>query len=116
MSENDTGARDLLRPTLCCALVEAAATTLRDRAERKGVALRVERPEDDLVLRVDRRALSQIVLEMIESAIENAGSGEIRVRVARHQRNGRRGVEVSVSGLDGAEAPADAFRLVIPER
>src|SRR5690348_4121371 len=113
MSANDTGAPDLLRAMRCCALVEAAATTLRARSERRCRVLRVGRPED---ARVDRRALSQIVLEMIESAIDNAESSEVRVRVARQQQDGRRAVEVSVAAVNGAEFPADAFRLVIPER
>lgn len=113
-----TGAADRielnLQPTLCGGLVEAAATSLRDIARRKGLALHVEASEDDLVLRTDRRALSQIVLHLLNNAIRFTERGGVRVGVAGGMRDGRRTVEISVADTGVGIRPEDQASLFAP--
>lgn len=102
------------QPTLCGGLVEAAATSLREFARRKGLALHVETSEDDLVLRIDRRALSQIVLHLLNNAIRHTEQGGVRVGVASGMREGRRTVEISVADTGVGIRPEDQATLFAP--
>jgi protein-histidine pros-kinase len=95
-----------LEPVQCRAALEDAVQALRPLAEGKGLALRLEAAED-LPVRADRRALSQIVLNLLNNAIKFTERGEVRVSLSRV--SGHVHIEVADTGI-GIRA-ADQARL-----
>jgi protein-histidine pros-kinase len=85
-----------LEPVQCRAVLEDAVQALRTLAEGKGLALRLE-AAGDLTVRADRRALSQIVLNLLNNAIKFTERGEVRVRLS--QVSDRVHIEVEDTGI-----------------
>ncbi|HEX9397491.1 MAG TPA: ATP-binding protein [Burkholderiales bacterium] len=102
------------QPTQCHGLVEAAANSLREVARRKGLSLVVETNEDDLLLRVDRRALSQIVLLLLNNAIRFTERGSVRVGVWRRTREGGKTIEISIADTGAGVQPDEQAPLERP--
>src|SRR5260221_926119 len=84
-------------PTACRAVIEEAITTLRPMAEAKGLELTFSRAKDEMLVQTDRRALSQIVINLVNNAIKFTDSGGVRVDLARRREDGKAVVEISVA-------------------
>jgi protein-histidine pros-kinase len=97
--------------TRCADLIEAEADSLRPLAQSRGLTLDVVVPEPDLSLRVDRRALSQIVLNLVSNAIKFTERGGVRIRLARDTREGAKTVEISVTDTGIGIRPEERQRL-----
>jgi PAS domain S-box-containing protein len=72
-----------LQAISCIEVIEEVAAALRPFAEKKGIAFRLAAPED-VVVRSDRRALSQIVINLTSNAIKYTDAGEVALRLIRH--------------------------------
>jgi protein-histidine pros-kinase len=83
-------------PTRCAELINAAADSLRPLAQARGLGLDVV-ADDELSLRIDRRALNQIILNLLNNAIKFTERGGVRIRLARAMLDGSSSVEISVS-------------------
>jgi PAS domain S-box-containing protein len=102
-----------LRPeaTRCRELVEAVAETLRPLAQGRGLTLDCAAAVDDPQLHVDRRALRQIVLNLVNNAIKFTERGGVLIRLERGRREGRGTVEISVADTGVGIGPQDQARL-----
>lgn len=76
--------------TECASLVRELATSLLPQAEAKGLAFRVDTPVDGLLFHTDRRALSQIVINLTNNAIKFTESGRVHLTLSVAQHDGRR--------------------------
>lgn len=65
----------------CVAVVEEVVSTLRPFAEKKGIELAVRAPSGQARLSTDRRALSQIVINLLTNAIKFTDRGGVVVSV-----------------------------------
>jgi PAS domain S-box-containing protein len=83
-------------PAECRALVEEAIAALRPMAQAKGLAIGALLPPTPLTIRTDRRALSQIVLNLLNNAIKYTERGEIRLALASREIAGEAQVAISV--------------------
>jgi protein-histidine pros-kinase len=81
---------------VCQGVVEEVRTTLRPLAEKKGLSFRLELPPAELVLKTDRRALSQILLNLVNNAIKFTEQGEVCVELGQHRVNGSTNTQISV--------------------
>jgi len=85
----ESGKHELrLAPVSCAEVLDEVASSLRPLAERKGIAFSHE-ADGDLVVRTDRRALSQIVINLVSNAIKYTDAGEVSVRLVRHRAGGQ---------------------------
>ncbi|MEK6373299.1 MAG: PAS domain S-box protein [Acidobacteriota bacterium] len=86
-----------LEPVSCPDVVREVAAALRPLAEGKGLALEVTLPESDAILPTDRRALSQILINLTNNAIKFTEKGFVRLELGRIDGAGQQTVEFSVT-------------------
>ena len=84
-----------LVPVDCVKVIEEVAASLRPQAEAKGLEFTVTAPPG-LTLRTDRRALSQIVINLTNNAIKFTERGSVRIKAQRREESGSRALEISV--------------------
>lgn len=72
-----------LAPVHCQALITETADSLRPLAAQKGLALTVDLPPDPVIVTSDRRALTQIVINLVNNAIKFTEQGSIRVALTQ---------------------------------
>jgi protein-histidine pros-kinase len=88
-----------LEPIECRRVVEEVAASLRPLAAAKGLAFSLGMPAEEVMLRTDRRALSQIVLNLANNAIKFTSKGEVALRLDRAGKSVRFAVEDSGMGI-----------------
>ena len=95
----------------CQALVAEVAETLRPLARQKNLALEVELAEPPIVLETDRRALTQILINLLNNAIKFTEKGTVRVTLS--QRPGDDGdiIEFSVADSGAGIREEDQSKL-----
>jgi signal transduction histidine kinase len=100
-----------LEPCACREIVEEVADALRPEAEAKGLQFIVEVPAQDLVVRTDRRALSQIILNLASNAIKFTGRGSVRLRLCSRELGVTREVSISVEDTGIGISPEGGEKL-----
>jgi PAS domain S-box-containing protein len=71
-----------MQPVQCQELISEVIVGLRGLAEAKGLALEMEMPEEPLIILTDRRALSQILINLTNNAIKFTEKGSIRLSLS----------------------------------
>ncbi len=94
----------------CREVVNEVAASLRPQAEAKGLEFTVSVPRV-LTLRTDRRALSQIVINLANNAIKFTERGSVRIRAERREENGHRALEITVEDTGIGLHPEDQAKL-----
>jgi PAS domain S-box-containing protein len=74
-----------LEQVSCSSVVEEVVTALRPSAENKGLSFEAVVTPQNLSARADRRALSQILLNLTSNAIKFTEHGDVSLRVERGQ-------------------------------
>lgn len=90
-----------LEPLNCRSIVEELALVFRPQARQKGLALQFRASHEALMLRTDRRALQQILMNLMGNAIKFTERGEINIGLERSYLEGQSVVQVSVSDTSG---------------
>ena len=85
-----------LESVICQGVVEEVRTTLKPLAEKKGIDFRLQLPAAELVLKSDRRALSQILINLVNNAIKFTERGEVCVELRHERVNGSANTQISV--------------------
>ncbi|MBY0238998.1 MAG: response regulator [Burkholderiaceae bacterium] len=67
----------------CQELLAEVADTLRPLAQQKGLALEVEVAPQPIVLHTDRRALTQILINLANNAIKFTEKGKVRINLSQ---------------------------------
>jgi PAS domain S-box-containing protein len=107
LAKIESGKVELKRERIvCAALVNEVAETLRPMAEEKGLRFTVSAP-DTLAVDADRRALSQILINLVNNAIKFTDDGEVRVEV----RSDNGTTEISVADTGVGIKPEDQTKL-----
>jgi PAS domain S-box-containing protein len=64
-------------------VAQEVADSLQSLANEKGLVLTLDSPSTDVVVRADRRALSQVLLNLVNNAIKYTQKGFVRVELRR---------------------------------
>jgi two-component system sensor histidine kinase/response regulator len=93
----------------CQDLITQTADTLRPLAAPKGLQLLVDLPNEPIVIDSDKRALTQIIINLANNAIKFTDTGTVRILLAQKMDNGRLLTEFSVadsgSGIKAEDQP-----------
>jgi signal transduction histidine kinase len=84
-------------PVSCDAIVEEVVAMLRPLAVAKHLELTVVKLKKDLDLETDRRALSQILINLMGNGIKYTDTGEVKLEVLQGEAGDRREVNFQVS-------------------
>jgi len=95
----------------CESVLAEIAATLGPLAQKKGLAFESKVSEPELILQTDRRALSQIIINLANNAIKFTERGRVSLEVARQRRNGQAFAEISVVDTGAGIRPEDQARL-----
>jgi two-component system sensor histidine kinase/response regulator len=99
------------QPISCQSVVQEVLTALRPLAEAKNLLLETNLPVDDVVVQTDRRALTQILLNLTNNAIKFTDQGHVRVELRQGQEHGREVTELSVVDTGTGIKPEDQAKL-----
>lgn len=83
-----------LEPVDCADVVDEVLRSLNPIATTKGIPLSVESSDTHVVVWSDRRALGQIVINLVNNAVKFTDAGEVRVVVSKHAQ------EVAIDVID----------------
>jgi PAS domain S-box-containing protein len=112
LAKIESGKVELNRePLIVQSMVEDMAMTLRPLAEAKGLRFEIAIPRDDLVIRTDRRALSQILINLTNNAIKFTEEGRVRIELSQRRDAGRTQTKLSVVDTGIGIRPEDQARL-----
>jgi signal transduction histidine kinase len=101
-------------PVVCQEVIDQVAASLRPLAEQKGLALEVQVPERELRLLTDRRALSQILINLANNAIKFTSQGRVTIQASQQQANGMLRTQISVVDTGMGIRPEDLAGLFEP--
>lgn len=102
-----------LEPISCQQVLEEVVTTLRPLAEAKQLDFQCLFPVEEIILRTDRRALSQILINLTNNAIKFTDSGKVHLELHQHAHNDNHDLitEIVVTDTGMGIAPEDQRRL-----
>jgi PAS domain S-box-containing protein len=81
----------------CKSVLDDIESALTPLAEAKNLTFEVTKPADDVRIMTDRRALSQILLNLANNAVKFTERGSVEIKVVRVQTNGSARTEFTVS-------------------
>jgi protein-histidine pros-kinase len=90
--------------------IEEAACALRPLAEAKSLCFEVRIPDQPVMVNSDRRALSQIVLNLVNHAIKSTSEGSVRVELSAPS-DGQSTAAIDITDTGDGVAPEDQQRL-----
>jgi two-component system, sensor histidine kinase and response regulator len=101
----------MLERVQCQDLLQETSDTLRPLAAAKGLALQLELPPEPVVIDSDRRALTQIIINLVNNAIKFTESGSIRVALSQRMENNVLLTEFAVSDTGAGIRKEDQSKL-----
>jgi len=97
LAKIEAGKFDLnVEPLDCKSVLEEVVGSLRLQAQAKALQLDITLPDRPLIFSTDRRALSQIVINLVNNAIKFTNQGRVHVMATETQRNGSRCLQINV--------------------
>jgi PAS domain S-box-containing protein len=112
LTKIESGKVDLdLRPLACRPLIEEVLPLFRQQARNKGLNLEFASPAQEHTVLTDRRALQQILINLVNNAIKFTDQGQVSVRLGVTRTEQRECVAISVSDTGRGIAPAQQARL-----
>ena len=100
-----------IEPVPCHQLIAEVAETLRPLAQQKGLALEVDTGERQVVIDTDRRALTQILINLLNNAIKFTEQGSVRISLAQREEDGALVTEMSITDSGAGIKEEDQAKL-----
>ncbi|MDX8120815.1 response regulator [Janthinobacterium sp. GMG2] len=103
-----------IEPVHCQELMADVADTLRPLAQQKGLALELELGEpgqSPAIIDTDRRALTQILINLLNNAIKFTEQGTVRISLAQRDEDGVLVTEMSIADSGAGIKEEDQAKL-----
>jgi protein-histidine pros-kinase len=100
-----------LQPVTCQFVMKDVVTALRPAAQSKGLKFELRVPSDDIVVRADRRALNQILINLASNAIKFTDCGSVLLELSQPRDGQGMQTEISVADTGVGIRPEDQTRL-----
>ncbi|MGK5024549.1 hybrid sensor histidine kinase/response regulator [Janthinobacterium sp. RB2R34] len=100
-----------IEPVPCHDLITEVADTLRPLAQQKGLVLEVDTGEQKVIIDTDRRALTQILINLLNNAIKFTEQGSVRIGLAQREEDGARVTEMSITDSGAGIRQEDQAKL-----
>ncbi|TMQ01575.1 MAG: PAS domain S-box protein [Verrucomicrobia bacterium] len=100
-----------LEPVSCHSVIQDVATALRPAAESKGLQFEVNVPANEIIVRTDRRAVNQILINLTNNAIKFTERGSVRLELSQHRDGGQTLTEIAVTDTGIGIRPEDQAKL-----
>jgi signal transduction histidine kinase len=103
-----------IEPVHCQDLMAEVADTLRPLAQQKGLALEMALGEADqppAIIETDRRALTQILINLLNNAIKFTEQGTVRISLAQREEDGVLVTEMSIADSGAGIKEEDQAKL-----
>jgi PAS domain S-box-containing protein len=111
LAKIESGKVEVVTESIACqGVVNEVVTTLRPLAEAKGLIFEVSMPADDVMVRTDRRALSQILINLTNNAIKFTEAGSVRLELATPRADDR-AIQLRVIDTGMGIKPEDQDKL-----
>jgi protein-histidine pros-kinase len=98
-------------PISCQNIVQEVIATLHPMAQDKGLELSMVVPDQEVLVKTDRRSLSQILLNLTYNAIKFTEKGEVRIELRRTGANSLQLIELRVIDTGVGIKPEDQAKL-----
>ena len=109
LAKIETGSIDMpLEQVECQSVIDEVAASLRPLAERKSLQLLADCPVEPIEVQANRRALSQILINLVNNAIKFTEQGSVRITLEQPQD---RCVAIHVADTGIGMRPEDQERL-----
>jgi protein-histidine pros-kinase len=95
----------------CHLLLEEVAATLRPLALAKGLSFELQLPPEEVTLTADRRALSQIIINLCNNAIKFTEQGKVCLMLDQQHDAGHQWTEIRVVDSGIGIRPEEQARL-----
>jgi len=103
-----------LEKTECSIIVAEVVSSLAPLAQAKALRLERSGPDSSVMVRTDRRALTQILTNLVGNAIKFTPRGEVRLEVKERPLNGDMMAAIEVTDTGVGIKPEDLPRLFKP--
>ncbi|OEZ59982.1 signal transduction histidine-protein kinase BarA [Janthinobacterium sp. HH103] len=103
-----------IEPVHCQDLMAEVADTLRPLAQQKGLALEMalgEAGRSPAIIETDRRALTQILINLLNNAIKFTEQGTVRISLAQREEDGMLVTEMSIADSGAGIKEEDQAKL-----
>ena len=103
-----------IEPVHCQELMAEVADTLRPLAQQKGLALEMalgEAGQPPAIIDTDRRALTQILINLLNNAIKFTEQGTVRISLAQREEDGVQVTEMSIADSGAGIKEEDQAKL-----
>ena len=101
----------LLEPVSCREVLQEVGAMLKPTAEAKGLAFEIVEPDGEPVLRTDRRALTQILVNLAGNAIKFTDQGAVTIEWTQSRADGALISRLAVQDTGIGIAPQDREKL-----
>ncbi|MES2261550.1 MAG: response regulator [Pseudomonadota bacterium] len=100
-----------VEPIACQDLILEVADTLRPLAQQKGLSLEVDLAPQPVSIETDRRALTQILINLANNAIKFTEKGTVRISLSQRSEGGAQVTEFAVADSGAGIREEDQAKL-----
>ena len=112
LAKIESGTVKLNPETLICqTVIEEVIANLRPLAEHKGLPMTLALPAEEIVFYTDRRALSQILINLVNNAIKFTEQGLVQIALSERREHDQRWIAISVADTGIGLRTADQAHL-----
>jgi len=112
LAKIESGKVELLpEPVACKAVLDEVSAALKPLGEAKGLKFETQAPKGEPMVNTDRRALTQILLNLTNNAIKFTDRGAVKIELAQQRDNGLLRTRFTVEDTGVGIAAADQAKL-----